>query len=741
MSDLKSIEAVYGHYSFNAQTQQAYLSEKVVSEVRQCLAEAKSLSPAVTESYAAGLLRWAMERGATHFTHWFVPINGRSAQKHDSFLKVVKDRAISTFGGKTLAIGEPDASSFPSGGLRATHEARGYSVWDPSSPPFIINHRTGATLYIPTVYFSWKGHALDEKLPLLRANEALSRNVLRMLSATGDDSHKSVHTNSGIEQEYFLVDSDFILRRPDIVQTGRTLFGNAPPRGQALEDAYFGELSERTMMVINDAEKEMWKLGIPQTTRHKEVAPGQYEVAPIFTMSMIASDQNILVQETINRVAHHYGMEALFHEKPFAGLNGSGKHNNYSIGTDKVGTFYDPGDSPSTNLHFMLFLAATLRTVNVHGDLLRCAIASASNDHRLGANEAPPAIISAYLGAQIKDAVTRVVTGKDTGVTFDRNLDIGAKSLPTFLRDVTDRNRTSPFAFTGNKFEFRAVGSSQTPHRSNYLLNTAMADSCGIIAEEIEKLSAGKGTPEKEAAAWQVIKKHLTENEKVIFEGNGYDPEWQVEAVKRGLLNLRNTPDSLERFASPKNVEVFGRLGVFEKEAVEARQESWLEEYILKVGIEVKTMQNIFNTQILPVASNFYNTLFSTYNSLTVNMGEADITSYHSRLIKIGKLVENAVKECDKLAQLETQIHSKGATLQQAKFIGSEVVAQMAAFRQVVDELELCCPANQWPLPSYQDMLFSGQVYNVSPGASGVSSAGLSVSAGSNPKSFRSGVF
>jgi len=704
------IEQVFGQHCFNARAQRQYLSPDVFKEMQTKINNQEPISPDLADRFAAGLHRWAADRGATHFTHWFIPLTNRSASKHDAFMKRSGDHVISTFSGKTLSQSETDGSSFPNGGLRATHTARGYTIWDPSSLPFIINHDTGATLYIPSIFISWKGNALDEKTPLLRASQALNTQGLRLLKATGDSSHSLVRTDAGLEQEFFLVDKEFVLKRPDILQTGRTLLGAAPPRGQELSDQYFSDLSERTMGVIDELEVELWRLGIPQTTRHKEVAPGQYEIAPVFSPTTIASDQNMIQMEVMQRIAHKHGMEALLHEKPFAGLNGSGKHNNWSIGTDKIGTLYEPGSKPHENDVFMMMLAMTLRMVHKHQDLLRCAVATAGNDHRLGGHEAPPAIISVYLGSEISEAMEKYIVKDSSALSFKANKDLGFSCHPDFRVDSTDRNRTSPFAFTGNKFEFRAVGASQIAHRSNYILNAAAAESCGAMADEIEKLVSSGKTPKQ--ATQEVTRRWLQQHKTIVFDGDCYSQAWRDESAKRGLLNMKTTPEALATWNTPKNVKLFGDLGVFNADDMKARSNIWSDEFTNKVKIEALSLAQILASQVLPAGLKTQTALAEAVSALKgANVKES--AAQEALLKSVSVNVEGIVKSIEKLRSLSKQALSIEDELERANFSLTQLRPALKEARGFADSLEGQCDAKDWPLPSYHQMLYTGQVYGL----------------------------
>lgn len=648
---------------------------------------------------------WAEDRGATHFCHWFQPLTNYFAYKHDSLIKHDGDHVITNLTGKMLVIGEPDGSSFPSGGLRATHTARGYTVWDPSSPCFITSHGTGTTLNIPSVFFSWTGHALDEKTPLLRSVEAFERETKRLLKVMGEAKHKRVHADSGIEQEFFLIDKDYYRARPDIMQTGRTLTGADPPKGQSLDDQYFGSFSDRSLRMMNDAEVAMWKLGIPQTTRHREVAPGQYEMAPVFSTVNVSGDFNLLQMDILSKTAEEHDLAVLFHEKPFAGLNGSGKHNNWSVGTDRVPSLFSPGDKPEENLLFMTFLAATIRAVDLHGDVMRYAVAGPGNDHRLGANEAPPAIVSIYLGDDVTRGVYKFI-GEEPPVEIHPH-SLGVSSLPEFTVDRTDRNRTSPFAFTGNKFEFRAVGSSHNPSRSNTCLNVMAADSVAFLADEIAARTEGKNLSKSELRDVVVdllqstIKKHM----RVLFDGDNYSEDWVVEAEKRGLLNLRTTPEAYATFNSQKNTELFGKYKVLSKEELDARIEVALEEYNLRVSTEVSSFGSLVNTHIMPPA---YNAQTRIAGSILAAVNATGGTASEAQVAQLRTLsghIDGLASATAKLGELMAAV-PHGDAQDEADYLCNVVLPVMAEGRSHADALELLCSADDWILPTYHEMLF-----------------------------------
>src|SRR5215210_2005107 len=588
---------VFGDNVFSGAVQRQRLPKAVYKELQETLAEGKALEPALADAVASAMKEWALEKGATHFTHWFQPLTGITAEKHDSFYAPTGDgSAIADFSGKELIQGEPDASSFPTGGIRATFEARGYTAWDPTSPAFILENPNGALLCIPTAFASWTGEALDNKIPLLRSMDALSRSAVRALSLLGDAEATKVFTTVGPEQEYFLIDEQYYFERPDLVTTGRTLFGAQPPKGHELDDHYFGSIPERVLAYMMETETELRKLGVPVKTRHNEVAPGQYELAPIFENSNVGSDHQQLTMQIMEKVARKYGLVCLLHEKPFAGVNGSGKHNNWSMGTDTGHNLLEPGDTPADNISFMFFCAAVIQAVNKHQGLLRASVASIGQDHRLGANEAPPAIISIFLGAELEKAFDAIATGGD-GTTAGTTLNLGTPVLPELPMHGGDRNRTSPFAFTGNKFEFRAVGSSASLAFPNTVLNTIVAEAIDELADKVE----AKGGDVAEAVT-AVVGESYTANKAIIFGGDNYDEAWHTEAEQRGLKNLKTTPDALPEVISEQTVGTFGSYSVLSERELESRYEVWVEQYVTNTNIEAETTDAIARTQLLPAA-------------------------------------------------------------------------------------------------------------------------------------------
>jgi len=699
-----SISELYGENVFNMGLMRKVLPKNVFASLVRTIEKGEKLDSTNADAIASAMKEWAVAKGATHYTHQFQPMTGITAEKHDSFMNYTADgTAINEFSGKVLIQGEPDASSFPSGGLRATFEARGYTAWDPTSPAFILEAVNGNTLVIPTAFCGWKGEALDEKTPLLRSTDALSKQAVRLLKILGKDVSR-VYSTMGPEQEYFLIDRNFYLQRPDLIAAGRTLFGAKPPKGQEMEDHYFGSIRPRILAFMNDVETECYKLGIPLKTRHNEVAPAQFEVAPIFEAANVAADHNMVVMEIFRQVANKHGLQALFHEKPFAGVNGSGKHNNWSMATDKGENLLEPGHTPEENAQFIVFLAVVVRAVNKWAKLLRVGIAVSGNDHRLGANEAPPAIISVYLGEKLQDVVDGIVKGGKGKSRVGGTLDIGATMLPTLPRDASDRNRTSPFAFTGNKFEFRAVGSSQAIARPNSYVNVAVAESIDYVATELEKkLKSGK---DLHAAINLVVKEVFADNMKVVWNGDGYTKEWHAEAAKRGLPNLRNTVDAVQSLHDKDIVKLFSTYGVLSEEEVSSRHTIMLENYIKTINIEALTASNIARQQLLPAALKYQLQLAETVNA-TKAAGVKSASAAEKGLKEVAGLtaaLADAIDELDK-TRAEADEHG-GDHSKHAKYYRDEVVSAMLKVREAADALELIVDDQLWPLPKYREMLF-----------------------------------
>jgi glutamine synthetase len=685
--------AIYGEYVFGEDAQRQYLARPIFAKLRRTIAGLEPFDPQIVDAVAHAVKEWAMAHGATHYTHWFVPMTGSTAEKHDSFLSPLGDsRVIAEFSGKNLLQGEPDASSFPSGGIRATFEARGYTAWDVTSPIFLQVEPNGVTLTIPTAYVSFTGEALDYKIPLLRSQDALGRQALRVLRWFGDKTTQRVFTTIGPEQEYFLVDRRLAEQRPDLLLTGRTLFGAPSPKGQELEDQYFGPIRERVLAFMMDLDRELWRLGIPAKTRHNEVAPAQFEMAPVFEATSVGSDHNMLVMSTMRRLAHQHGLMLLIHEKPFAGINGSGKHNNWSMATDGGENLLEPGRTPHDNAQFLAFLLAVIRAVNVHADLLRAAIADAGNDHRLGANEAPPAIMSIFLGTQLEDVIRQLEAGPASESAAGVDIDLGVSSLPPLPRDATDRNRTSPFAFTGNKFEFRAVGSSAPIYWPQTVLNTAVADSLALLADDLEKLEPGDFE-----GLGAILSSIARESKQVIFGGNGYSPEWHAEAERRGLPNNKTTVDALPALSTAKAKSVFSRFGVLSERELAARAEIAWERYVKVGNIEASTALDIARSMIMPAAVRYLGQLYAV----------APASRAASALCeRVGALVDRLSDAIESLEGATHLAHEQGDLHDEARVVVNEVIPAQEALREVADELETLVADDLWPLPKYRELLF-----------------------------------
>jgi glutamine synthetase len=684
---------VFGANVFSPALQRQRLPKHVYTALQRTLARGEALDTSLADQVAQAMKDWAMERGATHYTHWFQPLTGSTAEKHDSFYAPAGDgTAISEFSGKELIQGEPDASSFPTGGIRATFEARGYTAWDPTSPAFILENPNGALLCIPTAFTSWTGEALDHKIPLLRSMDALSGVAIRALELLGVDEAKRVFTTTGCEQEYFLIDEQYYFERPDLVTTGRTLYGAKPPKGHELDDHYFGSIPERVLAYMLEVEQELAKLGIPIKTRHNEVAPNQFEVAPIFENSNVGSDHQMVTMQIMQNTARHYGLVCLLHEKPFAGVNGSGKHNNWSMGTDTGLNLLDPGDTPSENLQFLFFATAVIQAVNKHQALLRASIASAGQDHRLGANEAPPAIISIFLGAELEKVFTAIETGKTQPSKPGSFLGLGTPVLPALPLHGGDRNRTSPFAFTGNKFEFRALGSNQSPAWPNTVLNTIVAESVDELAEKLKSALKGSGAT-LEKAVTSVVKDAWAANKQIVFDGDGYSEAWHKEAEKRGLANLRTTPDALPWLIDKQTVALFKKYKVLSKRELESRYEVFTEQYATNINIESETAYAIARTMLLPAAVRYLNELQVVALEELIGEVEPLVKELHYAIIKLedANLDEN---------------HPDGAAQKEALYMRDTVVPAMEDVRDVADRLEKIVADDLWPLPKYSEMLF-----------------------------------
>ncbi len=694
---MSSINEIFASNVFNDSVMQQRLPKETYKSLQRTIKDGRSLDPNAATVVANAMKDWAIEKGATHFTHWFQPLSGLSAEKHDSFISPTKDgKVIMEFSGKELIQGEPDASSFPSGGLRATFEARGYTAWDPTSYAFIKD----GVLCIPTAFCSYGGEALDKKTPLLRSMQAINKQALRVLKLFGKTDVKSVKTTVGPEQEYFLIDEDVYNKRKDLIYTGRTLFGAKPPKGQELEDHYFGIIKPRVQAFMKELNDELWKLGILAKTEHNEVAPAQHELAPIFTTTNIAADHNQLTMEIMQKVAKKYHMVCLLHEKPFAGVNGSGKHNNWSLTTDTGVNLLNPGDTPYENAQFLTFLCAVIKAVDEYQDMLRVSVASAGNDHRLGANEAPPAVVSMFLGTELTDVLKAIENDEPYGGKEKEILKIGVHTLPKFPKDTTDRNRTSPFAFTGNKFEFRMLGSSSSVSCTNVVLNTAVAEELKQFADELE------GAANFEEALHELIKKTVTDHKRIIFNGNGYDDAWIAEAEKRGLLNLRSTPECLPYSLHEKNMKLFISHKVYSETEMRARYEILSENYCKIINIEALTMIDMAKKDILPAVSKYSHELSDT---VIAKAACGDIESGYEKelLAKVSKLNTAAYKKTEKLEQAVLKAKEISETQELSMYYKDAVFAAMSELRITVDELETMVPADIWPYPSYGDMLFS----------------------------------
>ena len=694
------LEEVFGLNTFSLAQMQTRLPKSAYKALLRTLEEGTELDSGVADAVAVAMKEWALEKGATHFTHWFQPLTGLTAEKHDSFISPTGDgRAITEFGGRELVQGEPDASSFPSGGLRATFEARGYTAWDPTSPAFIMEGPAGAYLSIPTAFASWAGDALDQKTPLLRSIHALNEQTKRAL-ALFETPARQVKATLGPEQEFFLIDEEFFYRRPDLITTGRTLFGAKPPRGQELEDHYFGSIPDRVLDCMNEVELELYKLGVPLKTRHNEVAPAQYEVAPIYEDANIAADHQQLVMSTLRKVARKYGLVALLHEKPFAGVNGSGKHLNWSFGSESA-NLLEPGDTPHDNMQFLFFCSAVLRAVERHQDLLRVSVASAANDHRLGANEAPPAIISVFLGDQLTDIFEQIEKAGTARSSKEGGLmGLGVRTLPHLPKHAGDRNRTSPFAFTGNKFEFRALGGSQSISFPATVLNTIVAEAIDEMVTHLEA-EVSKGS-DLDGALQKLLADEVPAFKHIIFNGDNYSDEWVTEAEKRGLLNLKNTLAALPYLVKDKNVALFEKYGVLTHRELESRHEIALDQYFKTINIEGEMAADIASTMVLPAASRYLSDLLQT-----AERGAEVGVKTEGVLVTARKVSELVDELTDKLDQLNKQnaelggddVHSK------AEHMFQHIIPAMAAVRSVVDRLEKLVPDDFWPMPTYRDML------------------------------------
>ena len=701
MSENVNVAEIFGEDVFNDTVMQERLPKKVYKELRKTIDEGKELDPMIAEVVANAMKDWAIEKGATHYTHWFQPLTGVTAEKHDAFISPTNcaGKALMEFSGKELIKGEPDASSFPSGGLRATFEARGYTAWDCTSPAFVRHDAAGAILCIPTAFCSYTGEALDKKTPLLRSMEAVNTQSLRLLKLFGNTTSKRVTASVGAEQEYFLVDREKYLQRKDLIYTGRTLFGAMPPKGQELDDHYFGSIRERVGAFMKEVNEELWKLGVSAKTQHNEVAPAQHELAPIYSEANIAVDHNQLVMETLKKVAGRQGLTCLLHEKPFAGVNGSGKHNNWSIVTDDGINLLDPGKTPHENIQFLLVLTCILKAVDEHADLLRESAADVGNDHRLGANEAPPAIISIFLGEQLEDVLTQLIsTGTATSSIQGGTLTTGVKTLPDFKRDATDRNRTSPFAFTGNKFEFRMVGSTDSIASPNTVLNAIVAEAFSEACDVLENAD------NFEDAVHDLIKKYATEHQRIVFNGNGYSDEWVAEAEKRGLPNIKSMVDAIPALVTDKAVALFEKFGIFTRKELESRAEIQYEAYAKAINIEARTMIDMAGKSLIPAVVRYTKSLADTV--IAVSAAGSDVSVSKEMLDESTALLADAKVALSKLID----VTAKGAEMEegeaQATYYRDVVKAAMTELRTPIDKLEMIVDKEFWPMPSYGDLIF-----------------------------------
>lgn len=696
------IEDVFGTKVFNDDVMQEYLPKKTYAQLRDTIENGEELAPEVANVVAHAMKEWALKNGATHYTHWFQPMTGVTAEKHDSFLSPESNaHAVLEFSGKELIKGEPDASSFPSGGLRATFEARGYTAWDCTSPAFLREDAIGTVLCIPTAFCSYTGEALDKKTPLLRSMEAISKQAVRVLNLLGDEDVTNVKCSVGPEQEYFLIDREQFLQRDDLIFTGRTLFGHMPPKGQELDDHYFGTIRERQAAFMRELNDELWKLGILSKTQHNEVAPAQHEMAPIYSTANIATDHNQLVMETMKKVARRHNFECLLHEKPFAGVNGSGKHDNWSLVTNTGKNLLSPGKTPYDNKQFLLFLSAVIAAVDDNAALLRMSASNPGNDHRLGANEAPPAIISIFLGEQLEDIVEQILqNGTATHSNKGERMDIGVHTIPPIKKDATDRNRTSPFAFTGNKFEFRMVASSMSIAGANTVLNATVADVLQSMADRMEK------TDDLDKTVDEIIYETLKEHQKVIFNGNGYSDEWIAEAEKRGLPNVKTMVDATASLLYPKTIEMFERQHVYTKTELESRAEINYEAYAKAINIEAKTMIHMASKEYIPAIISYVTSLGDSINSISAACVEADLSVQKDLLTTCSSLLAKAQTALYALKDADKKANAMEEGKEQAEFFRDTVFTAMADLRAPIDELEMIVDKEYWPVPSYGDMLF-----------------------------------
>ena len=702
MSVKINVSEIFASNVFDDATMKQRLPKKIYAEFKNTLLEGKDLEPHVAEIIAHEMKEWAIEKGATHYTHWFQPLTNITAEKHDAFINPQKDGSILlSFSGKELIKGEPDGSSFPSGGIRATCEARGYTAWDCTSPAFVRQDAAGATLCIPTAFCSYTGEALDQKTPLLRSMEAINDQALRLLRLFGNITSKKVTPSVGPEQEYFIVDREKYLQRKDLIFTGRTLFGAMPPKGQEMDDHYFGAIRERIAAYMRDVNKELWKLGVSAKTQHNEVAPAQHELAPIYAECNVAVDHNQLIMETLKKVAGRHGLQCLLHEKPFAGVNGSGKHDNWSITTDDGINLLDPGKTPHDNVQFLLVLTCMLKAIDEHASLLRAAAADVGNDHRLGANEAPPAILSIYLGDQLGDVLNQLIsTGTATHSLKGEKLETGVKTIPDFMKDATDRNRTSPFAFTGNKFEFRMVGSQDSVAQANIVLNTIVAEAFSDACDVLEKAD------NFDLAVHDLIKDYAVEHQRIVFNGNGYSDEWVAEAERRGLPNIKSMVDAIPAYVAPESVAAFEKFGVFTKTELESRAEIEYETYAKTINIEAKAMIDIAGKQIIPAVIKYVTSLAQSVSAVKGAVADADVSVQTELLTETSALLSDAKVALAKLIDETDKAGAMEEGRDQAVYYRDVIKTAMDELRAPVDKLEMIVDKEMWPMPSYGDLIF-----------------------------------
>lgn len=701
MSENINVAEMFGQNAFNDKVMKERLPKKVYTELRKTIEEGKDLDPMIAEVVAGAMKDWAVEKGATHYTHWFQPLTGFTAEKHDSFITAPDKNGniLMEFSGKELIKGEPDASSFPSGGLRATFEARGYTAWDCTSPAFVREDAVGALLCVPTAFCSYTGEALDQKTPLLRSMEAIQAQSLRLLRLFGNTTSRKVRPSVGVEQEYFIIDRERYLKRKDLIFTGRTLFGAMPPKGQELDDHYFGVIRPRIAKFMRDVNKELWKLGVSAKTQHNEVAPAQHELAPIYAECNVAVDHNQVIMETLKHVAERHGLQCLLHEKPFAGVNGSGKHNNWSLTTDDGINLLEPGKTPHENVQFLMILTCILRAVDRHADLLRESAADVGNDHRLGANEAPPAIISVFLGEQLQDVLSQLIsTGSATHSLKGQKLHTGVKTLPDFTKDATDRNRTSPFAFTGNKFEFRMVGSRDSVAECNVVINTIVAEAFSEVCDVLEQSN------DIPLAVHDLIKAYAEEHQRIVFNGNGYSPEWVEEAQRRGLPNITAMVESIPALVTDKAVALFDKFKVFTKAELESRAEIQYEGYSKSINIEAKAMIDIASKHIIPAVLRYIRNLADTVNAVQKTGVKARVSmELLEETVELLAVTKNALRKLEEVTSIAANL-PEGQ--ERAVYYHAEVDKAMSELRIPVDQLEMIVDKEEWPMPSYGDMLF-----------------------------------